>query len=134
MAFLFALFIVQNYSERNLDNAKCLKKLKFYYQFENYCFKLYLWQDFRVHTLLHYLCLIAFDDLLSDKHFLKATIINTSDSVEDRYTQISEFCIFSFLLVRLFSLQFQSTFCKTILKEGKINASKCFNNFDESCS
>lgn len=96
-----------------------LKKLKFDYQFENYCFKLYLRQDFRVHTLLHYSCLIAFDDLLSHKHFLKATI-NTSDSVEDRYTQILEFCIFSFLLARLFSLQFQSTFCKTILKEGKI--------------
>ena len=69
------------------------KKLKLGYQFENYCFKLYLRQDFRVHTLLHYSCLIACDDLLSDKHFLKATI-NTSDSVEDRYTQISEFCIF----------------------------------------
>ena len=97
-----------------------LEKLKFDYQFENYySFKLYLWQDFRVHTLLHYSCLIACDDLLSDKNILKATI-NTSDSVEDRYTQISEFCIFSFLLVRLFSLRFQSTFCKTILKEGKI--------------
>ena len=57
------------------------KKLKFDYQFENYCFKLYLRQDFRVHTLLHYSCLIACDDLLSDKHFLKATI-KPSDSVQ----------------------------------------------------